>query len=140
MVKALAEALKRHTMKEAQPARAGKLNDMVRAVLVNSSGASHRCLVGITAQTGSSARCIANDTKTLLARVCTLHHGFRRERQLSSRLRDLLRTWSKFHNVLTTDAAADELNAAELVCARINWNPHRWSKQFRTTPSMMLWG
>ena len=48
----------------------------------------------------------------LLARVCTLHqwHGFRREPQLSIRWRDLLRT----HNVLTTDAASDELKAAEL--------------------------
>ena len=92
-------------------ARAEKLND--NPADSASSGGSHRCL-GITAQTasGSSASCIADDadTKTLLARVCTLHHGFRREPRLSSRWRDLLRT----HNVLTTDAASDELNAAEL--------------------------
>ena len=93
-------------------ARAGKL--MVRAVFVNSRGESHQCLVGIARQTGTTARCIADDTETLLTRFCTLRYG-QREPKLCSRLCRRLRTYC---HILTTDAASDELTAAEL--ARLN--------------------
>ena len=121
LVEALAEALKQFSMNAARhavslslmrDARAGKL--MVRAVFVNSRGESHQCLVGIARQTGTTARCIADDTETLLTRFCTLRYG-QREPKLSSKLRQRLRTYC---HILTTDAAADELTAAEL--ARLN--------------------
>ena len=64
---------------------------MVRAVFVKSFGASHHYLVGIArhCQSGTSARCIANDTETLPTRFCTLRYG-QCEPKLSSRLRDCL--------------------------------------------------
>ena len=123
LVMALAEAVKQRSMFEARharsvslmrDARANKL--MVRAVFVNSSGASHSCLVGIARQTGTSGRCIANDTEMLLTRFCTLRHGHSQPK-LSSRLLEHLRAHC---HMLTTDAASDELTAAELARLKLN--------------------